>query len=57
MKSMKVVCRTTEMKDEDAEEEEETNILESPPPPRKDKRGNDVSVGVNANCCKACVVM
>jgi len=45
------------MKDEDAEEEEETNILESPPPPRKDKRGNDVSVGVNANCCKACVVM
>lgn len=52
IKSMKVVCRPIE------KEEEETNILESPPPPRRrGKRGNEVSVGVNANCCKACVVM
>lgn len=63
LKSLKVVCRPTEedKTGEGAREwregEEETNILESPPPPRKDKRGNDVSVGVNANCCKACVVM
>ncbi|PVH83870.1 hypothetical protein DL98DRAFT_585339 [Cadophora sp. DSE1049] len=53
VKSLKVVCRPVEKE----EEETETNILESPPPPRRGKRGNDVSVGVNANCCKACVVM